>query len=504
MNNIYRNLINHKNSDFYPFHMPGHKRNTELIKKYGLWDEELAPYDIDITEIDNFDNLHNPEGIIKNAETLAAKLYGARESIYSVNGSTGAILSVLGLIDRGASVLIARNCHKSVYHGVELYGLVPHYLAGEIDELGIYQSIKPEEVEKELKIHNSDCEIIDKEWGKGKKTDNSIKLVVITSPTYEGIVSDIRQIADICHKYGALLMVDEAHGAHFGFDKYFPETAIRLGADFVIHSLHKTLPSYTQTAILHMNLEDETIIKKIRRQFNLLETSSPSYIFLAGMENSLKLVEKYGSKLFEEYKNRLINFRNKIASLNKVKIYMPNNYYAYDYGKLVITAGINSGAELYRYLYEEHHLVMEMKSKDYVIAMTSIFDTDEGFDRLSEALCKSDKDDTFFKLDNKAEFDYTLRSGTLPERKLLPSETVSFSAKYCRKVELEDSEGLISADYVYFYPPGIPLLVPGEVIEEDIIKQIKAARHTGIEIYGGCDRNGIFVCAYGQERNRQG
>ena len=504
MNNIYKNLIKYKNSDFYPFHMPGHKRNSELTKKYGLWDEELTPYDIDITEIDNFDNLHNPEGIIKNAETFAAGLYGAKESIYSVNGSTGAILAVLGLMERGEAVLIARNCHKSVYHGVELYGLVPHYLAGEIDELGIYQSIKPEEVENELKIHNYDCEIINKECGKGKQADNSIKLVVITSPTYEGIVSDIKQIADICHKYGALLMVDEAHGAHFGFDKFFPETAVRLRADFVIHSLHKTLPSYTQTAILHTNLEGEAIIKRIRRQFNLLETSSPSYIFLAGMENSLKLVEEYGSKLFEEYKNKLINFRNKTASLNKVKIYMPNNYYAYDYGKLVITAGINSGAELYRYLYEEHHLVTEMKSKDYVIAMTSIFDTDEGFDRLSEALCKSDKRESFFKLDNKIKFDYTLRSGTLPERKLLPSEAVSLSAKYGSKVELEDSEGLISADYVYFYPPGIPILVPGEVIGEDIINQIKAARQNGIKIYGGCDGNGIFVCAYWQERNRQG
>ena len=504
MNNIYKNLINHKNSDFYPFYMPGHKRNTELIKKYGLWDNNLTPYDIDITEIDNFDNLHNPEGIIKNAETFAAGLYGAKESIYSVNGSTGAILAALGLMERGKAVLIARNCHKSVYHGVELYGLVPHYLAGEIDELGIYQSINPEEVEKVLKLYNSDCEIIDKEYGKGKQADNFINLVVITSPTYEGIVSDIRQIADICHRYGALLMVDEAHGAHFGFNKYFPETAVRLGADFIVQSLHKTLPSYTQTAILHICLEDEKIIKRIRRQFTLLETSSPSYLFLAGMENSLQLVEKYGSRLFEEYKNRLINFRNKISSLNKVKIYMPNNYYAYDYGKLVITVGANSGAELYRYLYEKHHLVMEMKSKDYVIAMTSIFDTDEGFERLFEALCKLDKRESFFKLDNKSEFDYTLRSGTLPERKFIPSEAVRLSANYGTKVPLEDSEGLISADYVYFYPPGIPLLVPGELIEAYTINHIKAAKQNGIEICGGIDEDGIFVCAYRQECDRQG
>ena len=500
MSNIYTELIKHKDSDFYPFHMPGHKRNTELIKKYGLWEENLSPYEIDITEIDNFDNLHNPENIIKNAETLAAKLYGAKESIYSINGSTGGILSVLGLLERGDKLLMARNCHKSVYHGVEIYELFPHYLIGEIDGLGIYKSINPSEVEAVLEKYN--CENTDKDCESIEEMKSFIKLVVITSPTYEGVVSDIKKIADICHKYGAYLLVDEAHGAHFGFDYYFPETAVRLGADFVVQSLHKILPSFTQTAVLHICLEDEAIISRLRRQFNLLETSSPSYIFLAGMENSLKLVENYGDELFRAYKNRLINFRNNTSSLKHIKVHIPDASFAYDYGKLVITAGTSLGAKLYRYLYDECHLVMEMKSKDYVTAMTSIFDTDEGFERLTAALITLDKRESFFKLDNKAEFEYTLSSGTLPEGRLLPSQAVILSLKNGKKVPLEASEGLISADYIYFYPPGIPLLVPGEVIEKGIINQIKAATLAGIEVYGGTDGDGIFVCAYGQECHR--
>lgn len=486
--------------------MPGHKRNTELIKRYGLWDECLTPYDIDITEIDNFDNLHNPEGIIKEAEKLAAELYGAKESIYSVNGSTGAILAVLGLIDRGDAVLMARNCHKSVYHGVELYGLVPYYLEGETDSLGIYQSISPKEVEEALRTSAFRLEDLDKEGNAENPNNAGIKLVVITSPTYEGVVSDIADIADICHRYGAFLLVDEAHGAHFGFDDYFPASAVSLGADFVVQSFHKTLPSYTQTAILHICTEKEKIIDKIRRQFNLLETSSPSYIFLAGMEGSLNLIKDHGRELFDDYKKRLISFREGVATLKNIRLYAPLNAFNYDYGKLVITAGDNLGAKLYRYLYDNHHLVMEMKSKDYVIAMTSIFDTDEGFYRLLKALTELDSDETFFTLDNKANFDYTLmdrRWGTLPERKYIPFEAVRLADIYGKyKVSLEKSRGLTSADYVYFYPPGIPLLVPGEVIEENVIRHIKAARLAGIEVYGGIDGNGIFVCADGQECNR--
>ena len=486
--------------------MPGHKRNTKLIKRYGLWDECLTPYDIDITEIDNFDNLHNPEGIIKEAERLAARLYGARESIYSVNGSTGAIIAVLGIIHKGEAVLMARNCHKSVYHGVELYGLVPYYLEGETDSLGIYQSISPKEVEEALRTSALHCENLDKESDVEGPDNSRIKLVVITSPTYEGVVSDISLIADICHRSGAFLLVDEAHGAHFGFDDYFPASAVSLGADFVVQSLHKTLPSYTQTAILHICNGKDKIIDRIRRQFNLLETSSPSYIFLAGMEGSLNLIKDYGIELFDDYKKRLISFREGVATLKNIRLYAPLNAFNYDYGKLVITAGDNLGAKLYRYLYDNHHLVMEMKSKDYVIAMTSIFDTDEGFYRLLKALKELDSDETFFTLDNKANFDYTLmdrRWGTLPERKYIPYEAVRLADIYGKyKVSLEESRGYISADYVYFYPPGIPLLVPGEVIEENVIRHIKAARLAGIEVYGGIDGNGIFVCADGQECNR--
>ena len=226
------------------------------------------------------------------------------------------------------------------------------------------------------------------------------------------------------------------------------------------------------------------------------------------MEGSLNLIKDHGRELFDDYKKRLISFREGVATLKNIRLYLPLNAFNYDYGKLVITAGDNLGAKLYRYLYDEHHLVMEMKSKDYVIAMTSIFDTVDGFYRLLKALMELDRDETFFTLDNKANFDYTLmdrRWKTLPERKYIPYEAVK-KADTCGKykISLEKSQDFISADYVYFYPPGIPLLVPGEVIGEDVIHHIKAARLAGIEVYGGVDGNGIFVCADGQECDRQG
>ncbi len=486
--NIYESLYEHSKGRLYPFHMPGHKRNRELITKYGLWKNDLTPYDIDITEIDNFDNLHEPRGIIKEAEVLASSLYGSRESIFSVNGSTGAILGVIGLVERGSGILMARNCHKSVYHAVELYGLIPQFISGRMDSRGILGSINPTEVENIL------------------KAESSIRMVVITSPSFDGVVSDVKKIAEICHNYGVFLLVDEAHGAHFGLSEsgYFPETAVRLGADFVVQSLHKTLPSYTQTAVVHSNAGD-TLNERLRRQFALLETTSPSYIFMSGMEQALILVKNHGKELFCRYEKMLVNFRKRAEKLKHIRVFEPENSFDYDRGKLVILAGCGRGANLYKRLHEDFNLVMEMKSRDYVIALTSIFDAEEGFERLIEALEKLDTDDSF-TLDKTEKFDYTLECSIFqdfPDRRFMPAEAIDISVRQGKSfVAMESSVGEVSADYVYFYPPGIPLLVPGEVIEERLVKYIKNAVKCGIDIHGGADGDGIFVCAYGKERSR--
>lgn len=226
MGELFDKLANYGNSGIYPFHMPGHKRQKTV---------DFNPYKIDITEIEGFDNLHHAEGVLLEAQKKAEKLYGSEESHFLINGSTAGILSAVSACAK-KTVLIARNCHKAVYHAALIRNLDVYYVYPEIqEEFMLNGGINPADVERSLEEHPE------------------IEAVVITSPTYDGIVSDVKRIAEIAHAYGKPLIVDEAHGAHFGFSKYFPENSVHLGADIVIHSLHKTLPSYTQTALIHIN-----------------------------------------------------------------------------------------------------------------------------------------------------------------------------------------------------------------------------------------------------------
>ncbi|MCC8017096.1 MAG: aminotransferase class V-fold PLP-dependent enzyme, partial [Lachnospiraceae bacterium] len=259
-------LIEYGRSDYYPFHMPGHKR-----QRLG----DFLPEEIDITEIEGFDNLHHAEGILREGQERLARLFGADESFYLVNGSTAGILAaVCGCIRKGDRILIGRNCHKAVYHAAYLMEAKAEYLYPEPTDFGIQGSIAPGQVEKML----------------AERKD--VRAVVITSPTYDGVVSDIRAIAEIVHGYGIPLIVDEAHGAHFGFSEGFPQKAIALGADLCVESLHKTLPSYTQSAVLHMMRGDNPPAfganaavekadlrfeaRRVRLYLGILQSSSPS------------------------------------------------------------------------------------------------------------------------------------------------------------------------------------------------------------------------------------
>ena len=275
MGKLYDKLTEYKKSDYYPYHMPGHKRNMN-----GRPFQEY--YELDITEIDGFDNLHQAEGILREVEKRANQMYGADDTFLLVNGSTCGILSAISATaETGGKILIARNCHKSVYHGAYLRNLEVQYIYPKVSEqFGIALGTNPEDVEEKL------------------KADNDISAVIITSPTYEGVVSDIEKIAKIVHKYHVPLIVDEAHGAHLGFSKDFPQNAVANGADIVIHSLHKTLPSPTQTALLHVSgkLIDR---EKLKRFLGIYQSSSPSYPLMAGMELCLDILEEEGKELFD-------------------------------------------------------------------------------------------------------------------------------------------------------------------------------------------------------------
>ena len=351
---MYQQLISYGESDVYPFHMPGHKRRALPFPN---------PYTIDITEIDGFDNLHHAEGLIREAEERAAKLYGAGRSYYLVNGSTcGLLAAICAAARRGDKVLAARNCHKAVYHAISMQGLAAEFLYPAITRGDLQGQITAAQVEEALTKHPD------------------IAVVILTSPTYEGIVSDVAAIAACCHAHGAALIVDEAHGAHFGFGAGFSENAVRLGADAVIMSLHKTLPSFTQTALLHCN---GTRIDpgRVARYLGVYETSSPSYLFMAGMDACIDLIREQGAELFAEYRRRLDAFYRDTADLTQLHVMRREDLckeeaYDWDDSKLIIYAGTMGGEALHQELLGHYHLQMEMVSADYVLGMTSLMDTD--------------------------------------------------------------------------------------------------------------------------------
>ncbi len=496
MENLYKKLSDYAKSDFYPFHMPGHKRNQNVTGAN-------LPYHLDITEIDGFDDLHHAEGILADAQKRAAQLYCAEETHFLVNGSTSGLLSaILGTVHRRGKILIARNCHKSVYNAVFMGELYPIYLYPQFDkENELNGEILAEDVERML------------------EENRDVQAVVITSPTYDGVVSDVRGIAEIVHQKGIPLIVDEAHGAHFGLHPYFPQNSNIKGADVVIHSLHKTMPSLTQTALIHINgrIADR---RGIRRYLHMIQTSSPSYILMASMDECIRTAAEEGERLFHSYTEMLKKTRQRLAELKDLALLETA---CYDRSKIVVSTkrilGEQEkrkdlsermpefgGIDLYRILLDEYHIQPEMAAGSYIIAMTGPGDTEEGMERLVTALEEIDSrlERGTDSGERQKETGCGRRNGTdlalqKPEQIYTSWET-ELERQKGRKTEnliWEDTEGKIAAEPAYLYPPGIPLVVPGERISREIIQQITLYEKMGFTIEGTVVHGKMEVMADG-------
>ena len=497
-------LTEYAGSDAYPFHMPGHKRREIPDGIPGGFPD---PYGIDITEIDGFDNLHHAEGILKDAMDEAAAIYGADRSWYLVNGSTCGILSaVFATTENGGKILTARNCHKAVYHAICLNRLEAEYLyPEEITEFGINGGIRAEDVRKALEKDAMRCAGNSGDV-RGKIT--KIQAVLITSPTYEGVVSDIRAIADAAHEYGIPLIVDEAHGAHLEYADQchgFPKSALEYGADLVIQSLHKTLPSFTQTAILHVKgkLVDQD---RVSRYLSMFQTSSPSYLFMAGMERCIRYMDGDGRNEMIRYEKRLERFMERMEGLQVLEVLdreicgKYRTVAGWDPSKIVVStmrAEDFHGEELAETLRRKYHLEMEMTAPEYVIAMTSLMDTEEGFERLGTALLEIDgalrhcvepeqqKEKGESKEKERCETPEVTESKVLhPVRRMLICEAMNADTE---RTALQDTVGKVSAEFVYLYPPGIPIIAPGEVFTDAIVEKIVAYKAAGLLVQGPAD-----------------
>ncbi len=466
MKSLKEKLIEYTKSGIYPMHMPGHKRNMALFS------DVKNIEDIDFTEVEGLDNLHDPDGILKESMDDASKFLGTDKTYFMVNGSTSGVLAAIQSVTAiGDNIIIGRNCHKSVYNAVETRNLKPIYLYPE--SAGVFDGgYNPEELEDLLKA-------------------SAAKAVVITSPTYEGVVSDIKGLAEVAHKNDAILIVDSAHGAHFLLDG-FPNPAYKEGADIVIESVHKTLPALTQTAVLHV-MGDRVDKEKLERALSTYQTSSPSYIFMESIDESYKIAREVGDKKAEGLLKTLEELRENANNTRKIFVHGKelvgaNGVYDYDLGKIVIDLSKTdiTGIELQKTLREKYKFETEMANNQYVIAMTSIADDLEKVKEFGEALVEiaegleaSSKEDTE-QTDVKNEVKYS------------PYEAIN---KEVEVVGLKDAKGRVAGDYIYKYPPGIPLVVPGEIISENLIKEVEKSLESGLQIKGITDKitSGIKV-----------
>lgn len=413
-----------KKLERYPFHMPGHKRNPDF---------NITGGEIDITEIDGFDNLHDAKGVIAEVEERLRRHYKSEKSFMLVNGTTvGILAAVFAVCSEGDKIIIARNCHKSVFNACILRKLKVVYLEPEFDSVNMcYTSVMQDRLDS-LLIEHTDA-----------------KTVVITSPTYEGRISNIE--TDIP------LIIDAAHGAHLGIDCFpaYPKGSI------VISSLHKTLPALTQTAV--MNIYDGEYIAKAKRYLDIFETSSPSYVLMSSISKCCDIMEN--RELFRNYYNMLTSFR-------QIELTSLHLKYSDDISKIVISSENTelSGNDIAERLRNDYLIEPEMVSANYVVLMTSIGDTAEGFERLRTALLDIDEG--------------LMQKNETPKRKppVPKGEQIIEYPEKAREEYLNGAVGKCAAEFVFAYPPDIPIICPGEIITAEIISYIKLLNEYNVNL----------------------
>ena len=466
-----------------PMHMPGHKR--ALCPAPGL------PVSYDLTEVEGADDLHSAHGILADAMKRTAELWGSPRTFYLVNGSTCGILAgIRALAPFGSTVIAARNCHQSVFHAIELGGYHVRWLyPAQEQTFGICASIAPEEVRRAL------------------REVPEASAVILTSPTYEGVLSEIGTIAGICHESGVPLLVDEAHGAHLDL---FPEGgftggALRAGADLVVQSPHKTLPSLTQTALLHVqgSIADP---EEVRRQLRVFETSSPSYPLMVSLDGCTSLLSSRGKALFAAWGEALDAFSREMRGLEhlrvlgcgKDKVDDHPEIFGFDKSKILIRsgAGFPDGMHLMKALRERYGIETEMQSGGNVLAMTGCGDGEDpsGIRRLAEALLELDRKEA--GSGPEPELPRNARGPVFAGGEMTGPRTIAECAAAPREsVPVEEAEGRLCAEYVYCYPPGVPALVPGERIDAQCLSYLEEAESCGTAVvHSVCGERGRVAC----------
>lgn len=438
------------------FSMPGNKAG-EAFKRDIIGKNFMQTLGrLDITEVDPLDNLHSPEGVIKEAQEKLKKLYRCKKAYFIVNGSTGGILSsMFSAFEEGDEVLVERNCHRAVYNGLVLRKLKVTYIEPVICEDGYFLPPDKNNIYKAL-----------------KKTKNP-KGIILTYPNYFGISYDIKEIVLDMKERGLKVIIDEAHGAHYGITDKLPISMASYG-DYVISSAHKTLPALTGGSFLFVNDENE----KSEFFISAFMTTSPSYLIMASLDYARYYLEKYGKEDYDKLIEISNCYKNKINNLGKVKIVdnedLPHSYEIDKSRYLIVLPKGYSGHKLLDYLREEN-IQAEMSFSSGVVLLLSYCNCEEGLSKLYDVINNLDIE----KIRDVKE-SISFRKG-IPNKKLEPWEVFNFEDELCL---LEEGEGRIVKEAIVPYPPGIPIISCGEVLTKELINDINSYLISGNTVLG--------------------
>lgn len=437
------------------FDVPGHKRGLRVCDLQKLIGKE--PFLMDVNAPVGLDSFSKPHGVIKESLELAADAYRADNAFFIVNGSTGGVhIMIMTVCYDNDKILLPRNTHKSVTNALILSGAVPVYIEPEINkEFGIASGVTLAAVRRSIEEHPD------------------AKVLFLVYPTYYGACTDIKEIIDYAHSKGVIVLVDQAHGAHFSFCSKLPESAAALGADLVITSTHKTGGSFTQSAIL---LHNEGLVKyhSIKKRVLMFHTTSPSYLLMASLESSRKMMATQGEEIFTELVHECRKAKRELAKIPGIVVQDPDidpatgvGTMVYDPTKILINVtGLGlDGFDVYDIMFEKYGIQMELAEPMLVLAVIGIGDSKETITRLVDAF--RDLSATYY-----GKYDpVSVPQDRIPVPPLAMSPRQAFYSEK-KAVRFEDAVGEIAAEAVMIYPPGIPLCIPGEKITSETIAEI--------------------------------
>lgn len=451
-----------RNDKLVPFDVPGHKRgrgNAELTDFLG---ERCLS--VDVNSMKPLDNLCHPVSVIKEAELLAADAFGAKYAFFMVGGTTSAVQTmVLSCVAKDDEIILPRNVHQSVINALVICGAKPVYINPQTDSrLGIALGMRVADVEEAIEQHPN------------------AKAILVNNPTYYGICSDIKRITELAHAKGMKVLADEAHGTHFYFGKNMPISAMAAGADIAAVSMHKSGGSLTQSSLLLIG--DGMDSDYVRTIINLTQTTSASYLLMASLDIARRNLALNGEADFERVVNHARYAREEINDLGGYYAYSKeiinnDSIFDFDETKLSInTYGIGlAGIEVYDLLRDEYQIQIEFGDLDNILAYISLGDLDKNIERLISALCDIKRE---YSRDNKdlLEVEYITPQVCMSPQKAFYSRKESLS--------LEECVDKVCGEFVMCYPPGIPIVAPGEMVTQEVVDYIKYAKEKGCFITG--------------------